>query len=431
MTPGARLQAAIDLLTEMETSKAPGDGIVRHYFRSRRYIGSKDRRAVADQVWRIVRHRARLSWQLGADAPSVRLQVFTDSANTEEAGLRDLPALCTGEGYAPPPLSEEESSLVAAALDRSVDEAPADVKAECPDWLWPYFTDLYGEQAETEVSALNEEAPLDLRVNTLKTDRANVREALGEEGLACEDTPYSPIGLRVSGRTTLGNSAVFNGGLVDVQDEGSQLAALLTDAKGDHDVLDLCAGGGGKSLALAAAMDGKGRIVAADEDAKRLNKAKPRLKRAGVFNVTTRVLDPENTNWLYKRRRTFDRVLVDAPCSGTGAWRRQPDARWRFTPQDLDRYIALQNALLTQGGRMVKPGGRLVYVTCSLLRQENEHRADDFLERHAHFRTLGAGDVWKQVLGTRYPGRGRYLRLSPRRHGTDGFFIAILERRKE
>jgi 16S rRNA (cytosine967-C5)-methyltransferase len=182
---------------------------------------------------------------------------------------------------------------------------------------------------------------------------------------------------------------------------------------------------------MAAAMGGHGRIIATDNDARRLNRAKPRLKRAGVFSVTTRVLDPENTNWLHKKRKIFDRVLVDAPCSGTGAWRRNPDARWRLTPKDLSRHIETQDAVLTQGGRMTKPGGRLVYVTCSLLRQENEDRVEHFLERHEHFRALSTADIWKAVLGTRYPGRGKYLRLSPRRHQTDGFFIAVLQRKTE
>lgn len=429
MTPGARLQAAIDVLSEMSESSHSGDGVVRTYFRSRRYIGSKDRRDIAGRLWRTIRHRARLSWRLGLDQPVPRQLVFTDCIANEGQSLEALASLCNGEGYNPEPLTDQETKLLAEALARDDKSQPSQVTAECPDWLWPYFTDLFGDQTQTELAALTEEAPVDLRVNTLKGDRAAIHAKLAAEGLETSETPLSPFGLRLLGRTTLGNSNTFADGLIEVQDEGSQLAALLTAAESDHDVLDLCAGGGGKTLALAAAMNGQGRIVAADNDAGRLNRAKPRLKRAGVYNVTTRVLDPENTNWLYKRRRTFDRVLIDAPCSGTGAWRRQPDARWKLTPKDLTKHIATQDAVLTQGGRMVKPGGRLVYVTCSLLTQENEGRVEDFLERHAHFRALSVADVWKSVLGTRYPGRGKYLRLSPRRHGTDGFFIAVLQRK--
>lgn len=431
MTPGARLQAAIDVLSEMAASSHSGDGIVRTYFRSRRYIGSKDRRDISGRLWRTIRHQARLSWHLGQDQPTPRQLVLTDTLINESQTLEDLSSLCNGEGYNPPALDDLESAALAEAKGRDELEQPPQVTAECPDWMWPYFTDLFGDQAETELAALTEEAPVDIRVNTLKGDRAAALAVLAEEDLETVETPLSPLGLRLSGRTTLGNSKAFADGWFEVQDEGSQLAALLTAAQPDHDVLDLCAGGGGKTLALAAAMGGQGRIVATDNEAGRLNRARPRLKRAGVYNVTTRVLDSENTNWLYKRRRTFDRVLVDAPCSGTGAWRRQPDARWKLTPKDLTKHIESQDALLTQGGRMVKPGGRLIYVTCSLLRQENEDRIEDFLERHDHFRTVSIADIWKSALGTRYPGRGKYLRLSPRRHGTDGFFIAVLQRKDD
>jgi len=288
--------------------------------------------------------------------------------------------------------------------------------------------DLYGVDAEKEVSALNEEAPVDLRVNTVKGTLELARDELSKHGLNVDPMRWSRSGLRLCARTALGNSPAYKTGLIEVQDEGSQIASLLVDVHPDHDVLDLCAGAGGKTLAMAATMGGKGRIVATDLDAARLNHAKPRLKRAGISSVTTRVLDPANTNWLHKRRKSFDRVLVDAPCSGTGAWRRHPSARWHLSPADLDHSIKVQGQALTQGGRMVRPGGRLVYVTCSLLRQENEDRVEQFLERHEHFRALSVGDVWKEVLGTRYPGRGKFLRLSPRRHGTDGFFIAVLER---
>lgn len=431
MTPGARLQAAIDVLSEMAASSHSGDGIVRTYFRSRRYIGSKDRRDISARLWRTIRHRARLSWQLNLDQPSPRQLILTDSVVNEGRTLEEVTGLCNGEGYNPPVLDDDETATFAAAVGRDITDRPPQVSSECPDWMWPYFTDLFGDQAETELAALTEEAPVDLRVNTLKGNRAAAQAALAAEDLETVETPLSPLGLRLSGRTTLGNSKAFADGWFEVQDEGSQLAALLTAAQPDHDVLDLCAGGGGKTLALAATMGGQGRIMATDNEAGRLNRARPRLKRAGVYNVTTRVLDPENTNWLYKRRRTFDRVLVDAPCSGTGAWRRQPDARWQLTPKDLTKHIESQDALLTQGGRMVKPGGRLVYVTCSLLRQENEDRIEDFLERHEHFRALSVADIWKSVLGTRYPGRSKYLRLSPRRHGTDGFFITVLQRKDE
>ena len=431
MTPSARLQAAIELLSILESSSSPSDGIVQKYFRTRRFIGSKDRRAIGNRVWRLVRHRARLAWQLDEIVPNTRMRVLADCVVNEAMDLADLRDLCSGEIYAPPSITDKELVLLVAALARDLSIAPTHVLAECPDWLWPYFTDLYGDQAEFETKALSEEAPFDLRVNTIKNDRDTARAALADEGIVSSKTPYSPLGLRLTSRTALGNSKAFTQGLVEVQDEGSQLAALMAETFAEHEVLDLCAGAGGKVLALAAAMGGSGRIVACDLHAGRLNKAKLRLKRAGIHSVTTRVLDPRNRNWLHKRRKSFDRVLIDTPCSGTGAWRRQPDARWRLTPGDLDEHIAAQEALLAQGGRMVRPGGRLIYVTCSLLRQENEDRISSFLERHEHFRSLSVADIWKRVLRTRYPGRGKYLRLSPRRHHTDGFFVAVLERDKQ
>ncbi|MFL2771137.1 MAG: RsmB/NOP family class I SAM-dependent RNA methyltransferase [Rhodospirillaceae bacterium] len=430
MTPSARLQAAIELLSNVEGSSYPSDGVVQKYFRTRRFIGSKDRKAIGNRVWRLVRHRARLAWQLDEMAPTTRMRVLADCVVNEATDLADLRDLCSGKTYAPPPITDKELTLLVAALSRDLSIAPTHVLVECPDWLWPYFTDLYGDQTEIEIRALSKEAPFDLRVNTIKIDRDTARVALADEGLVSSNTPFSPFGLRLTGRTALGNSKAFTQGLIEIQDEGSQLAALMAETFAEHQVLDLCAGAGGKALALAAAMGGSGRIVACDLHAGRLNKAKLRLKRAGVHSVTTRVLDPKNCNWLNKRRKSFDRVLIDAPCSGTGAWRRQPDARWRLTPGDLDKHIATQNALLAQGGRMVMPGGRLIYVTCSLLRQENEDRISSFLERHEHFRPLSVADIWKRVLGTRYPGRGKYLRLSPRRHHTDGFFVAVLEREK-
>jgi 16S rRNA (cytosine967-C5)-methyltransferase len=428
MTPGARLQAAIDILSAMQESPGAGDHALRSYLRGRRYIGSKDRRDITTRVWRVVRQRAALTWRLQTAKLDPRRAVLTDSLLHDDLDLEALAQMCSGENYDAASLSGDDRDALIAALARSETGMPAHVAAECPEWLWPYFTDLYGDDAEQELRALSEEAPVDLRVNTLKGDRAAAQAALEAEGLQTERTPWSPLGLRLAGRTTLGNSEAFADGRVEVQDEGSQLASLLVDAQPEHEVLDLCAGGGGKTLAMAAAMGGQGRIVAADTDAGRLNRAKPRLKRAGVYNATIRVLDPANTNWLHKRRKSFDRVLVDAPCSGAGAWRRSPDARWSLTPKDLSRYIDIQDRVLAQGGRMTKPGGRLIYVTCSLLRQENEDRVEQFLERHEHFRALSCGDVWKAVLGTRYPGRGKFLRLSPRRHGTDGFFVAVLQR---
>ena len=431
MTPGARIQAAVEVLSEMALSRSAGDNVVRRYMRSRRYIGSKDRRDITQRVWRVERHRARLSWSLDEDAPSARQLIFADSLINDDLDILDLENLCNGDTYTPLPLSAKEKASVNLTKGRLFNQCPPDVASECPVWLWPYFQDLFGEETQVEISALSEESRVDVRINTMKASRDEAKALLKEEGLSTHETAFSPIGLSFPSRVSLQSTKAFSSGMIEVQDEASQIAAMLVDPKPNHFVLDFCAGSGGKSLAIAAAMAGKGQVVATDTDAERLAKSKVRIRRSGIKTIKTRVLDSENTNWQKRQRKSFDRVLVDAPCSGTGTWRRRPDEKWRFSEKDLDSYINAQDSILGEASRFVRPLGRLIYVTCSLLKQENEDRVNNFLSNHEHFHSLSVGDIWKSVFSTRFPGRGRYLRLSPRRHKTDGFFVAIIQRRSE
>ncbi|WP_340117904.1 RsmB/NOP family class I SAM-dependent RNA methyltransferase [Pelagibius sp. 7325] len=433
MIPAARLQAVIEILEGLDDKPAeqPAEQVVNDYLRQRRYIGSKDRRAVTAMTYDVLRHRARIGWWLEhgeGTAASPRQQLLAYLALCSRENPEPLNQLFDGSRYAPAPLSEEEAAVAARLGDPALRDAapPAWVANEVPQWLMPKLEAAFGEAAAAEAEALLQEAPIDLRVNTLLGTRETARAALAEEGIASEATPLSPVGLRVEGRRALRASQAYTAGLVELQDEGSQLAALLCDARPGMAVADVCAGGGGKTLALAAAMEGRGRLLAMDVEQARLDRSALRLKRAGAAFVERRAAKDLSADT--SLHGAFDRVLVDAPCSGTGAWRRHPDARWRLTPDDLESYTILQREVLLKAAALVKPGGRLIYVTCSLLPEENRVQADAFLSEVPGFAVLPAEAVWQQVLSVPYPGGAPYLTLTPARHGTDGFFVALFER---
>ena len=449
MTPGARIQAAIELLDRIEAAPVPAERVVTAYVRERRYMGSKDRRAVGDRIYAVLRARARLDWwlariEVGRDdnAARPRRVLLAALVLIEGRAAAELDGLFGGGAYAPAPLDDPERALVDALSGRDLADPaqPPWVAAECPEWLWPEFEAGFGAAAADELVGMIASATLDLRVNSLKGDRAAARAALAEEGIAAEPTPLSPLGLRVAGRPGLSAGGTFESGLIEVQDEGSQLVALLTDARPGMAVADFCAGAGGKTLALAAAMAGEGPLSALDTDQRRLDQAVRRIKRAGARNVTRQRL--VGGDWLAHRAGVFARVLVDAPCSGTGAWRRQPDARWRLSPEKLEGYRETQARILSQAAPTVAGGGRLVYATCSLLPSENEAQVAAFLDARPDFTLLPMEDVWAETIvplggpsapmpaPVPTPFSGRFLQLTPARHGCDGFFAAAFERRK-
>ncbi|MHA1153861.1 MAG: RsmB/NOP family class I SAM-dependent RNA methyltransferase [Alphaproteobacteria bacterium] len=449
MTPGARIQAAIELLGRIEAAPVPAERIVTAYQRERRYIGSKDRRAIGDLVYAVLRGQARLDWWLaqvepgqGGDADRPRRIVLAALVLIEGRGAEELAGLFDGGAYTPGRLDDRETALVTALSGQDLADRnqPPWTAVECPEWLWPEFEAGFGGAAADELAALIVPASLDLRVNTLKGERAAARAALAEEGIAAEFTPLSPLGLRVSvrpgARPTLSAGRAFESGLVEVQDEGSQLVALLTDARPGMAVADFCAGAGGKTLALAASMAGEGPLSALDTDQRRLDQAVRRIKRAGARNVTRRRLVGDD--WLAHRAGVFARVLVDAPCSGSGAWRRQPDARWRLNPQKLEGYRQTQARILTQAASVVAGGGRLIYATCSLLPSENEAQVAAFLDARPDFAVLAMERIWAETIvplggpaaPEPAPFSGPFLQLTPARHGCDGFFAAAFERRK-
>jgi 16S rRNA (cytosine967-C5)-methyltransferase len=449
MTPAGRVQAAIDLLAEVEAeARRPADAIANDFFRARRYIGSGDRRAVAELAWGAIRQRLRLAWhltQLGAQ-PAPRLLMVAHLLLAEGWAPAKLAGHLTGDRFAPAALTPEEVALVRRLAERSlVDPAMQEgVRLNLPDWALPGLRARFGGALEAEAAAMETPAPLDLRANLLRTSRESARLALAGEGIEAVPTPYSPWGLRVAERKPVAGTAAFREGLVEVQDEGSQLIALLTDARPGMRIADYCAGAAGKTLALAAAMGNRGHIVACDVSASRLEGAGKRLRRAGVDNAERHLLQ-SGDKWRKRRGRSFDRVLVDAPCTGSGTWRRNPDARLRTTATDLAELAAKQAAILDDASELVRPGGRLVYATCSLLPEEDEMQIERFLGRHPDFVVKPAAWVWGEVCpgapapggmgasapagpGAAAPGEGPFMALSPARHGTDGFFAAVLER---
>lgn len=399
MTPAARLQAAIDVLTALETTAAPADRVLRDYFRARRYAGSKDRAAVAERVFDCFRHAYSYAWRMNSASLRARViaSVIAEGANPAE--------FFTGASYAPAILTEEENAALAAPLR----EPALNVQGEFPEWLQLDLDKAFGEDLPAEMAAMQARAPVDIRVNTLKTTREALAAAFASEGFDALATPHASTGLRLDGAKTskLSASPLFAAGHFEFQDEAAQICAALCDAKPGTRVLDYAAGAGGKALALAAAMNNTGEIVAHDIDAGRLAMIGPRAERAGVTIIGTTTSVPT---------LQYDLVLLDAPCSGTGTWRRQPELRVRFTPERLAELVALQAKLIEEASRFVAPGGRLVYATCSILPRENDEQIAAFLGTHSDFTPV-------PVSAT-----DTFFHATPRRTQTDGFFTAVLRR---
>ncbi|MEI6558392.1 MAG: RsmB/NOP family class I SAM-dependent RNA methyltransferase [Rhodospirillaceae bacterium] len=434
------MAAAIELLAEIAAISRPADAVASAFFRARRFIGAKDRSAVAEAVYTVLRRHARLGWWLtrsGFDEATAghtgqsRARVIANAILAEGRQAASVERLFDGGHFNPEPFSAAESR-VARALDHHTlehPEMPEAVRAECPDWAEPGLRRALGGRFLPELLALTGPAPLDLRVNPLRAGRDAVLAGLAEAGITAQPCRLSPLGLRVEGRPAIAGLDLFRAGAIEIQDEGSQLVALLADARPGHQVVDFCAGAGGKALAMAAAMNNRGRIVACDVLGNRLKRAAERLRRGGLHNVETRALSSARDPWVKRHKGMFDRVLVDAPCTGTGTWRRNPDSRWRPLGPGLADLVTLQAEILDSAARLVRPGGRLIYATCSMLAEENEDQIAGFLEGHAEFMPLPLPELWRAVFGTPSPLEGPWLRLTPARHDTDGFFAAVLVRR--
>lgn len=392
MTPAARAQAAIELLDEIivaaRDAGAAADTLIARYFKTRRYAGSKDRRAVRDLVYAAIR-------RAGERPPSGRAALLGVAQEQP-----DLAALFDGSAHGPAPIGTDEA-VAAAGI--------------APRWLAEKLTEALGEG---ELGALLERAPLDLRVNRLKATREELLRLVPEARAG----RLSPDALRLPEGFAVERLPAWEAGLIEVQDEGSQLIALACAAAPGETVIDLCAGAGGKTLALAAVMGGHGRLIACDVDRARLSRLQPRAERAGAAGIETRLLNPgREVAALADLAGAADAVLVDAPCSGTGTWRRNPEARWRLAPERLRRLTDLQAHVLDVAAALVRPGGRLVYAVCSLLPEEGCEQIEAFVRRNPGWTADPDG-----IEAGRAQGRGRLL--TPARDGTDGFFVATLNR---
>ncbi|WP_238232934.1 RsmB/NOP family class I SAM-dependent RNA methyltransferase [Methylobacterium thuringiense] len=432
MTPPARLSAAIEVLADIADRRRPAADALKDWGLAHRFAGSGDRAAIASLVYDGLRRRASAAWIMGDDAPR---SVLIGMLRLQHGlALPTVAAMFDGSRFAPEPLSEGERERLA---NGSLDDAPPEIAGDAPAWVLPALQGLLGDDLLPELRALGRRAPLDIRINALKLDRDAALARLTH--LAPEPTPHAPNGLRIpigaDGRgPALHVEPEFIEGLYEIQDEGSQLATRLSGAKAGETVVDLCAGGGGKTLGLAALMKNEGRIVATDADPRRLAPIHERLRRAGAeAEIRTPRAGRLRADVLTDLDGSVDRVLVDAPCTGTGTWRRNPDAKWRLRPGSLALRVAEQAQTLDRAAELVRPGGRIVYVTCSLLPDENDEAVTGLLKRQRG--RFGAIDT-ARIIAEEAPALAPFVRLtrhglqmSPALTGTDGFYVATLERR--
>ena len=388
MRPEARIQTAGEIFALAFNQNLPADRIITAEIKKRRYIGSSDRREITAMIWKAFRNIAKISFSLKAkNLPLTAENIFTESM-----------------------------------YHFADDDFPESVKLECPEWLWD---DLKAKS--DDLKAMQNEAFTDLRVNITKTNCDIVTNMFANEGIQANQCNFSPVGIRLLKRCNLQACTAYKTGLVEVQDEGSQIISLMIGAKPKDKIVDLCAGGGGKTLAMYDLSGKKADITACDIAYARLKQLQTRAKRAGFTGINTHVLTNDYEPWLSLNAGTFDLVVIDAPCSGTGTWRRAPDAKWRLTKKQTDFYEQTQQEILTRGAKLVKKGGRLVYITCSLREAENEKQFTDFLQKHDAFKpVLNLGNRFKELTGKDFAGdEGEgFLYLSPARLATDGFFFA-------
>lgn len=423
MTPNLIRQAAV-VLSNLLDFNSPADAKLGEFFRNNRDLGTKERAFVAESVYGVLRRLRFLSTVTANeenDPDDARKLILAWLLRVQGMSIRELETV----------LSAQQTEWAHAIKAKSTEDLPLAVQADVRDWLWDKLVAQYGEaEALTIARSMHEQATLDLRVNTIKGERDEVMAKFIAENTSGETniskTPYSPIGIRMPSRLNISRHVLFTEGKIEVQDEGSQLLAHLVAPKRGMMVADFCAGAGGKSLAIGALMRNTGRLYAFDVSEKRLHNLGQRLKRSGLSNLNAQVISSENDQKLKRLNGKFDRVLVDAPCSGLGTLRRNPDLKWRQTPQDVLELTQKQTAILTRAAKLTKAGGRLIYATCSLLSDENEQIAENFLAAHPDFKLVNANEILSQQqinLDT-----GKYLKLLPHLHNTDGFFAAVFEK---
>ncbi|EUJ09495.1 tRNA/rRNA cytosine-C5-methylase [Methylophilaceae bacterium 11] len=424
MTPNLLRQAAM-LLTNLLDFNSPADAKLGEFFRNHRELGTKERAFVAESVYGVLRRLRYLSVVAANeenDPDDARKLILAWLLRVQGKSLRELDDI----------LTEQQKEWAIAIKAKSTDNLPLAVQADVRDWFWDKLVAQYGEtEALTICRSMFEQASLDLRVNTIKATREEVLAKMQAENTVKDNviatTPYSPIGIRMGAKLNISRHVLFTEGKIEVQDEGSQLLSYLVSPKRGMMVADFCAGAGGKTLAIGALMKNTGRLYAFDVSEKRLHNLGQRLKRSGLSNLHAQVISSEQDPKLKRLNGKFDRVLVDAPCSGLGTLRRNPDLKWRQTEQDVLELTQKQSAILARAAKLTKAGGRLIYATCSLLRDENEAIVEAFIEANPEFSLIPANEVLAHhhiALDT-----GQYLKLLPHLHQTDGFFAAVFEKR--
>lgn len=402
-------------LADVLAGNGPADAKLSAFFRQNRELGNKDRAFVAESVYGVLRRRRFLSFL--ADGEDPRRLLLAWLLRIQGMSMRELDALLNSQ-------QKEWAQLIKA---KSTQELPPAVQADVPDWLWEKLLEQYGESEALAIArSMQQPATLDLRVNVVKATRDEVIQKFASENTLAVPTPYAPYGIRLPQKMSINRHLLFTDGKIEVQDEGSQLLAHLVAPRRGEMVADFCAGAGGKSLALGALMRNSGRIYAFDVSERRLLNLGQRLKRSGLSNLHSQLISSEQDPKLKRLAGKFDRVLVDAPCSGLGTVRRNPDLKWKHRPQDIAELSVKQAAILSRAARLVKSGGRLIYATCSLLRDENENIADAFLAIQPDFKLVAANEILAQqqiALDT-----GKYLKLLPHLQQMDGFFAAVFEK---
>ncbi len=403
MQISAKYQAVLEIMQKVWQDQYPADNIIREYMRNRKYIGSKDRKFITNTVWDIIRHRSRLEFDCGCCEPRMLLLTYLKDD--------DFDIVADGSQYGLPEVSKEEKQKL-QNLNNEV--YPEYIEKECPKWLYEKINDA------ALVSSLNTVATADIRANFIS--REDAKEKLQKEGLFFSYTPYSPFALRSEERINLQNCIAYQNGEIEVQDEASQLGAILCDVRPEHKIIDYCCGGGGKSLLLGAILKNKGMILAHDKNSKRMDGLSERAGRLGVKNI--KIVDK------IMPTDKFDRFIIDAPCSGSGTWRRSPDAKYRLTPKQLEAIKKAQSEILQIASEHLTDNGRIIYMTCSVLPEENERQIEKFLHENPEFVTVDMQKLWERKLEIPYPLiENRYLKCSPLTTNTDGFFVCVMQRK--
>lgn len=440
MQQSAHLQSVVDVINEWKTLRhKPFDHILNQYFKDRRFIGSKDRQQISWICYEVFRHKLILEWWAewamkkpcieAEEAYAVKLvAVYFNLVRKKSPG--EINELFSGEKYGVRPLERVERQMIETIWKQPAygkdplhhDLMPQHIRLNTPKWLFDKITEA-DEQGAAVLSALNYPATVDLRVNTLKTDRETVLDSFKTLGVEAIATPFSPWGIRIQKRFNLNTLEAYKKGLVEIQDEGSQILCQVANPKPNTTVIDYCAGAGGKSLAMAMMMNNKGKLILCDTAGWRLEKSNDRLRKAGVFNVQQKIVlqTAEGDEAILALTEKADTVFVDAPCSGTGTWRRNPDARFRLAPKELDELVQIQAKILNEASFLVKQGGYLVYATCSILAEENQSQVMAFLKKHDEFK-LESIEFNKTTH--------EMLNLRPNTYRTDGFFVAKLHKTK-